>query len=90
MGLPLVLLGQSQAAFVQGKNKSVCCVTISIDTSQQIPVEEKNEKVGGRDNPAAMLKGILVKDGLVARNKNLLSFSKVGFVVWSQGISGTN
>lgn len=43
---------------------------------QQIPVEEKNEKVGSRDDPAAVLKGVLVKDGLVARNKNLLSLNK--------------
>lgn len=28
---------------------------------KQIPVEEKNEKVGGRDNPAAVLKGVLVR-----------------------------
>lgn len=28
---------------------------------KQIPVEEKNEKVGGRDNQAAVLKGVLVR-----------------------------
>lgn len=28
---------------------------------KQIPVEEKNEKVGGGDNPAAVLKGVLVR-----------------------------
>lgn len=59
-------------------------VTVSIETGKQIPVEEKNEKVGGGDDPAAVLKGVLVKDGLVARNKNLLSLSKERFVRWCQ------
>lgn len=51
-----------------------------METGKQIPVEEKNENVGGGDDPAAVLKGVLVKDGFVARNKNLLSLSKEGFV----------
>lgn len=62
----------------------MCSVTISIETDKQIPVEEKNEKVGGGDDPAAVLKGVLVKDGLVARNKNLLNLSKERFVSWCQ------
>lgn len=59
-------------------------VTVSIETGTCTPVEEKNGKVGGGDNPAAVLKGVLIKDGLVARNKNLLSLSKEGFVRWCQ------
>lgn len=57
---------------------------MSIETGKQIPVEEKNEKVGGGDDPAAVLKGVLVKDGLVARNKNPLNLSKERFVSWCQ------
>lgn len=60
----------------------VCSVTVSIEMGKQTPAEEKNENVGGGDDPAAVMKGVLVKNGLVARNKNLLSFSKEGFVGW--------
>lgn len=66
----------------------MCCVTVSIETGKQIPTEERNGKVGGGDGPAAVLKGVLVKDGLVAGNKDLLSLGKVGFVVGCQGTLG--
>lgn len=62
----------------------VCSVTVSIEMGKQTLVEEKNENVGGGDDPAAVMKGVSVKNGLVARNKNLLSFSKEQFVRWCQ------
>lgn len=55
-------------------------VTVSTETGKQIPAEEKNEDVGGGANPAAVWKGVLVKGGLVARNKSFLSSREEGFV----------
>lgn len=49
---------------------------------KQIPVEEKNEKVGGGDNPAAVLKGVL--GWLGGKKQNLLSSSKGGICLMVQ------
>lgn len=50
-------------------------------------VEAKNEKVGGGTDPAAVSVGVPGKDGLVARNRTLLSSSTVG-LVWCRGLPG--
>lgn len=44
-------------------------------------------KVGGADNAAAVLKGISVKNELVARNKDILSLNRSGICCWCRGNS---
>lgn len=56
----------------------MCCVTVSIVTGQTDSGRREEWEVGGADNAAAVLEGISVKNGMVARNKNLLSRSRNG------------
>lgn len=64
----------------------LCVLCDCINSHGQTDSSRREEwKVGGADSAAALLKGISVKNGLVARNKDILSPNISEICCWCRG-----